>query len=327
MTSAPARHDSAPASPASSAVSRREPNEMSDDAVVAAQSSAGRDFVPRRALRVPRAAPSAGSARVRPGPEAGRDVRAGGSERRWQEHGGRVALALRPRRPARFSWTAAISRRADVSWLRANIGTVSQDVTLFDGTMRAETITYASDASDRESRIARADVVAAADVANAMGFIEAFRTVRNARRRTALCFPAGRSRGSPSRASFCRTPPSYFWTKPRARWTPRASSESALSRAAEGRTVILVAHRRRHRAPRGPRRRAQRRAAGGVRDARAAHEEDERRVQGARGDATRGDVTKRRTCALRFPRKASRKVDRVFDEAEFLFVTVRRYST
>ena len=46
-------------------------------------------------------------------------------------------------------------------------------MTLFDGTI-AETITYASDASDRESRIARADVVAAADVANARGFIEAF---------------------------------------------------------------------------------------------------------------------------------------------------------
>ena len=315
---APARHDSAPASPASSAVSRRESNESSDDAVVAANRPRGaisfRDVRFAYPGRPEREVLRGFDLDLKPGETFALVGPSGGGK---STVGALLSRFYDPVAGAVFLDGRDI-KTLDVSWLRANIGTVSQDVTLFDGTI-AETITYASDASDRESRIARADVVAAADVANARGFIEAFPDGYETRVGENGALLSG---GQKQRLAIARVilsnPAILLLDEATSALDAQseASVSEALSRAAEGRTTILVAHRLAT-ARRAPHRRAQRRAAGGVRDARAAHEEDERRVQGARGDATRGDVTKRRTCALRFRVRTSRKVDRVFDEAEF----------
>ena len=242
--SAPARHDSAPASPASSAVSRRESNESSDDAVVAANRPRGaisfrnvRFAYPgrpeREVLRGFDLDLKPGETFALVGPSGGGKSTVGALLSRFYDPvAGAVFLDGRD------------IKTLDVSWLRANIGTVSQDVTLFDGTI-AETITYASDASDRESR-GRADVVAAADVANARGFIEAFPDGYDTRVGENGALLSG---GQKQRLAIARVvlsnPAILLLDEATSALDAQseASVSEALSRAAEGRTTILVAHR------------------------------------------------------------------------------------
>ena len=242
---APARHDSAPASPASSAVSRRESNESSDDAVVAANRPRGaisfRDVRFAYPGRPEREVLRGFDLDLKPGETFALVGPSGGGK---STVGALLSRFYDPTAGAVFLDGRDI-KTLDVSWLRANIGTVSQDVTLFDGTI-AETITYASDASDRESRIARADVVAAADVANARGFIEAFPDGYETRVGENGALLSG---GQKQRLAIARVilsnPAILLLDEATSALDAQseASVSEALSRAAEGRTVILVAHR------------------------------------------------------------------------------------
>ena len=242
---APARHDSAPASPASSAVSRRESNESSDDAVVAANRPRGaisfRDVRFAYPGRPEREVLRGFDLDLKPGETFALVGPSGGGK---STVGALLSRFYDPVAGAVFLDGRDI-KTLDVSWLRANIGTVSQDVTLFDGTI-AETITYASDASDRESRIARAKVVAAADVANARGFIEAFPDGYETRVGENGALLSG---GQKQRLAIARVilsnPAILLLDEATSALDAQseASVSEALSRAAEGRTVILVAHR------------------------------------------------------------------------------------
>ena len=239
------RHDSAPASPASSAVSRRESNESSDDAVVAANRPRGaisfRDVRFAYPGRPEREVLRGFDLDLKPGETFALVGPSGGGK---STVGALLSRFYDPVAGAVFLDGRDI-KTLDVSWLRANIGTVSQDVTLFDGTI-AETITYASDASDRESRIARAKVVAAADVANARGFIEAFPDGYDTRVGENGALLSG---GQKQRLAIARVilsnPAILLLDEATSALDAQseASVSEALSRAAEGRTTILVAHR------------------------------------------------------------------------------------
>jgi ABC-type multidrug transport system fused ATPase/permease subunit len=238
------RHDSAPASPASSAVSRRESNESSDDAVVAANRPRGaisfRDVRFAYPGRPEREVLRGFDLDLKPGETFALVGPSGGGK---STVGALLSRFYDPVAGAVFLDGRDI-KTLDVSWLRANIGTVSQDVTLFDGTI-AETITYASDASDRESR-GRADVVAAADVANARGFIEAFPDGYDTRVGENGALLSG---GQKQRLAIARVvlsnPAILLLDEATSALDAQseASVSEALSRAAEGRTTILVAHR------------------------------------------------------------------------------------
>ena len=238
------RHDSAPASPASSAVSRRESNESSDNAVVAANRPRGaisfRDVRFAYPGRPEREVLRGFDLDLKPGETFALVGPSGGGK---STVGALLSRFYDPVAGAVFLDGRDI-KTLDVSWLRANIGTVSQDVTLFDGTI-AETITYASDASDRESR-GRADVVAAADVANARGFIEAFPDGYDTRVGENGALLSG---GQKQRLAIARVvlsnPAILLLDEATSALDAQseASVSEALSRAAEGRTTILVAHR------------------------------------------------------------------------------------
>ena len=238
------RHASAPASPASSAVSRRESNESSDDAVVAANRPRGaisfRDVRFAYPGRPEREVLRGFDLDLKPGETFALVGPSGGGK---STVGALLSRFYDPVAGAVFLDGVDI-KTLDVSWLRANIGTVSQDVTLFDGTI-AETITYASDASDRESR-GRADVVAAADVANARGFIEAFPDGYDTRVGENGALLSG---GQKQRLAIARVvlsnPAILLLDEATSALDAQseASVSEALSRAAEGRTTILVAHR------------------------------------------------------------------------------------
>lgn len=238
------RHDSAPASPASSAVSRRESNESSDDAVVAANRPRGaisfRDVRFAYPGRPEREVLRGFDLDLKPGETFALVGPSGGGK---STVGALLSRFYDPVAGAVFLDGRDI-KTLDVSWLRANIGTVSQDVTLFDGTI-AETITYASDASDRESR-GRADVVAAADVANARGFIEAFPDGYDTRVGENGALLSGGQKQRLAIARVVLSNPAILLLD-EATSALDAQSEAlvseALSRAAEGRTTILVAHR------------------------------------------------------------------------------------
>ena len=238
------RHDSAPASPASSAVSRRESNESSDDAVVAANRPRGaisfRDVRFAYPGRPEREVLRGFDLDLKPGETFALVGPSGGGK---STVGALLSRFYDPVAGAVFLDGRDI-KTLDVSWLRANIGTVSQDVTLFDGTI-AETITYASDASDRESR-GRADVVAAADVANARGFIEAFPDGYDTRVGENGALLSG---GQKQRLAIARVvlsnPAILLLDEATSALDAQseASVSEALARAAEGRTTVLVAHR------------------------------------------------------------------------------------
>ena len=238
------RHDSAPASPASSAVSRRESNESSDNAVVAANRPRGaisfRDVRFAYPGRPEREVLRGFDLDLKPGETFALVGPSGGGK---STVGALLSRFYDPVAGAVFLDGRDI-KTLDVSWLRANIGTVSQDVTLFDGTI-AETITYASDASDRESR-GRADVVAAADVANARGFIEAFPDGYDTRVGENGALLSG---GQKQRLAIARVvlsnPAILLLDEATSALDAQseASVSEALARAAEGRTTVLVAHR------------------------------------------------------------------------------------
>ena len=128
----------------------------------------------------------------------------------------------------------------DVSWLRANIGTVSQEPTLFDGTV-AETIAYASPA-----RSSRRDVEAAAEVANASGFIAAFPEGYDTRVGENGALLSGGQKQRLAIARVLLANPAILLLD-EATSALDAESEAlvseALARVARGRTTILVAHR------------------------------------------------------------------------------------
>ena len=238
--SAPARHDSAPASPASSAVSRRESNESSDDAVVAANRPRGaisfRDVrfaypgrPEREVLRGFDLDLKPGETFALVGPSGGGKSTVGALlERFYDPAAGAVFVDGRD------------IKTLDVSWLRANIGTVSQEQTLFDGTV-AETIAYASPA-----RSSRRDVEAAAEVANASGFIAAFPEGYDTRVGENGALLSG---GQKQRLAIARV----LLANPAILLLDEATSALAaesealvpetLARVARGRTTILVAHR------------------------------------------------------------------------------------
>ena len=130
----------------------------------------------------------------------------------------------------------------DVSWLRSNIGTVSQTPALFDGTV-AENISYASSPA-RSNR--RSDVEAAADVANARGFIEAFPEGYDTRVGENGVLLSGGQKQRLAIARVVLANPAILLLD-EATSALDAESEAlvseALARVARGRTTVLVAHR------------------------------------------------------------------------------------
>ena len=241
---APARHDSAPASPRRVQPFRVANRAGSDDAVVAANRSRGaisfRDVRFAYPGRPEREVLRGFDLDLKPGETFALVGPSGGGK---STVGALLSRFYDPAAGAVFLDGRDI-KALDVSWLRANIGTVSQDVTLFDGTI-AETITYASDASDRESRIARADVVAAAGVAK-RGIHRAFPDGYETRVGENGALLSG---GQKQRLAIARVilsnPAILLLDEATSALDAQseASVSEALSRAAEGRTVILVAHR------------------------------------------------------------------------------------
>lgn len=133
-------------------------------------------------------------------------------------------------------------RTLDLAWLRRNVGTVSQDPTLFDGTV-AENVAYAVGGPTRTSRDA---VARAAEIANARGFIEAFPDGYDTRVGENGTLLSGGQRQRIAIARVVLADPAVLLLD-EATSALDAESEKAVSEAltkvAAGRTVILVAHR------------------------------------------------------------------------------------
>jgi len=127
----------------------------------------------------------------------------------------------------------------DLGWLRENIGAVSQDPTLFAGTI-AENIAYA------KPNATRAEIVAAAEAANASEFVERFPDGYDTLvgERGALL-----SGGQRQRIAIARV----VLADPRVLLLDEATSaldakseaavSEALERVAKGRTTVVIAHR------------------------------------------------------------------------------------
>ena len=169
----------------------------------------------------------------------------------------------------------------DLGWLRENIGAVSQDPTLFAGTI-AENIAYA------KPNATRAEIVAAAEACK-HEFVERFPDGYDTLVGERGALLSGGQHESPSPGSSSLTRGSCSWTKPRARWTRRARRQ-CRRRSARREGTDDCRHRTQTRdgAARAPGRRAHRRETGGVRHARGAHAKEGWDVRGARQDADRG---------------------------------------
>jgi ABC-type multidrug transport system fused ATPase/permease subunit len=133
-------------------------------------------------------------------------------------------------------------RTLDLAWLRRNVGTVSQDPTLFDGTV-AENVAYAVGGPHRTTNDS---IATAAEIANARGFIEAFPDGYDTRVGENGALLSGGQKQRLAIARVVLADPAILLLD-EATSALDAESEAAVSEAltkvAAGRTVILVAHR------------------------------------------------------------------------------------